>query len=44
MLALNLVLQSLPAGEIVDRKLNVASGRYRSRFCNDSALCIIASN
>jgi hypothetical protein len=26
----------LSTGEVVDRRLNVASGRYRSRFCNDS--------
>ena len=34
--ALNRVLQVLSAREIVDGKLNVGSGRYRSRFCNDS--------
>jgi hypothetical protein len=35
MQALNRFLSDLSAEEFVDRRLNVASGRYRSRFCND---------
>ena len=34
--ALNADPTGLSASEIVDSRLNVGSGRYRSRFCNDS--------
>jgi hypothetical protein len=32
---LNCVLRVSSPGEIVNRTLKVASGRYRSRFCNN---------
>jgi len=41
--ALNYVLPGPSAGELSIARLNVGSGRYRSRFCNHSPRCVFKS-